>query len=132
MPAVHEPHRGDGHLAALMSAGLDGLEALVTHTATGRGMTPKWVRGTRGWTRKDWEAAAGRLRERGLLVEAGELTEQGLALRQEIERETDRLDRAPYEHLGADGFARLTELGAGFAQAALTAGAFPADLFGKR
>ncbi len=125
-------HRGDGHLAALMSAGLDGLEALVTHTATGRGMTPQWVRDTRGWTVADWDAAAGRLRERGLLDESGELTEQGLALRVGIERDTDRLDRAPYEHLGAEGVARLTELGTGFARAALAAGAFPADLVGER
>jgi hypothetical protein len=125
-------HRGDGHLAALMSAGLDGLEAVVTHTATGKGMTPKWVFGTRGWTQEDWDAAVGRLRKRGLLDEAGELTEQGVALREGIERETDRLDRAPYEHLGADGVARLTALGTGFVRAALAAGAFPTDLLGKR
>ncbi|MDG9708712.1 SCO6745 family protein [Streptomyces sp. DH10] len=125
-------HRGDGHLAVLMSAGLDGLEAMVTHTATGKGMAPKWVFGSRGWTQEDWDAAAGRLRERGLLDAAGELTERGVALREEIEQETDRLDRAPYEHLGAEGVARLTELGAAFAQAALAAGAFPADLLGKR
>ncbi|MFI5674138.1 SCO6745 family protein [Streptomyces cellulosae] len=125
-------HRGDGHLAVLMSAGLDGLEALVTHTATGRGMTPKWVFATRGWSQEDWDAAVGRLRERGLLEEDGELTERGVALREEIEQETDRLDRAPYDHLGPDGVARLTELGTAFARAALTAGAFPADLLGKR
>jgi len=125
-------HRGDGHLAVLLSAELDGLEALVTHTATGKGMTPKWVSDTRGWSREEWDAAVGRLRGRGLLDEDGELSERGLALREEIERETDRLDRAPYEHLGADGVARLTELGAGFTRAALTAGAFPADLLGKR
>ncbi|MFI7014663.1 hypothetical protein [Streptomyces sp. NPDC050164] len=125
-------HRGDGHLAVLMSAGLDGLEAMVTHTATGKGMTPKWVFRTRGWSQKDWDAAAGRLRERGLLDTAGELTERGVALREEIEQETDRLDLAPYEHLGAEEVARLTELGAVFAQAALTAGAYPADLLGKR
>ncbi|KDN72625.1 SalK [Streptomyces olindensis] len=124
-------HRGDGHLAALMSAGLDGLEALVTHTATGKGMTPKWVFGTRGWTQEEWDAARDRLRERGLLDGAGELTERGAALRQEIENETDRLDRAPYEHLGPQGVARLTELGGAFARAALMAGAFPADLIGK-
>ncbi len=124
-------HRGDGHLAALMSAGLDGLEALVTHTATGKGMTPKWVFGTRGWTQEEWDAARDRLRERGLLDGAGELTERGAALRQEIENETDRLDRAPYDHLGPQGVARLTELGGAFARAALMAGAFPADLIGK-
>ena len=47
-------HRGDGHLAALLDAGLDGLEALVSHTATGKGMAPKWVLRTRGWTPEDW------------------------------------------------------------------------------
>ncbi|MFF5140329.1 hypothetical protein ACFY6U_11525 [Streptomyces sp. NPDC013157] len=124
-------HRGDGHLAALLAAGLDGLEAVVTHTATGKGMAPKWVFATRGWSQDDWDAAVERLRERGLLDAAGELTEAGVALRAEIETETDRLDRAPYEHLGADGVTRLTELAAGFARAAVAAGAFPADLLGK-
>ncbi|MFJ9102338.1 hypothetical protein ACIRJM_28120 [Streptomyces sp. NPDC102405] len=125
-------HRGDGHLAALMSAKLDGLEALVTHTATGRGMTPSWVFTTRGWTRQEWDAAVGRLRERGLLEADGELTERGVALREEIEAETDRLDRAPYEHLGAEDVRRLTELATGFARTAMSAGAYPADLIGKR
>ncbi|AZQ38942.1 hypothetical protein EJ357_40465 [Streptomyces cyaneochromogenes] len=124
-------HRGDGHLAVLVSAGLDGLEAVVTHTATGKGMTPKWVCATRGWTREDWDAASGRLRERGLVDGAGGLTPQGVALREEIESETDRLDRAPYEQLGMEGVARLTELGAGFARAVAAAGAFPGDLIGK-
>ncbi|MEV5436990.1 hypothetical protein AB0K80_13315 [Streptomyces sp. NPDC052682] len=125
-------HRGDGHLTVLVSAGLDGLEALVTHTATGKGMTPKWVFGTRGWTEQEWDAAVARLRDRGLLDGDAELTEKGAALREEIEQETDRLDRAPYEHLGPDGVARLTELASTFARVALTAGAFPADLLGKR
>jgi hypothetical protein len=125
-------HRGDGHLAALMSAELDGLEALVTHTATGRGMTPSWVFTTRGWTQQEWDAAVERLRERGLLDADGELTERGTALREEIEAETDRLDRAPYERLGAEGVRRLTELAIGFARTAAAAGAYPADLIGKR
>ncbi|MFE7273518.1 hypothetical protein [Streptomyces sp. NPDC057623] len=124
-------HRGDGHLAVLMAAGLDGLDAVVTHTATGKGMTPKWVFTTRGWSQEDWEAASGRLRERGLLEDSGDLTPEGVALREEIESETDRLDQAPYEHLGAEGVAQLTELGAEFARAAVAAGAFPADLIGK-
>ncbi|MEG3630248.1 SCO6745 family protein [Streptomyces poriticola] len=125
-------HRGDGHLAVLTAAGLDGLEAVVSHTATGRGMTPRWACGTRGWSREDWEAAAVRLRDRGLLDGDGELTEAGAALREEIERETDRLDTAPYDHLGEQGVARLTELGSAFARSAAAGGAFPADLVGKR
>ncbi|MDI3420687.1 SCO6745 family protein [Streptomyces luteolus] len=124
-------HRGDGHLAALLDAGLDPVEALVSHTATGKGMAPKWILATRGWTQDDWDAAAHRLRERGLLGADGELTEAGVALRAGIEDATDRLDAAPYEHLGAEGVERLTELATGFVGTALAAGAFPADLLGK-
>ncbi|MDB1089772.1 hypothetical protein PJ985_19640 [Streptomyces sp. ACA25] len=124
-------HRGDGHLAVLLRERLDPLEALVSHTASGHGMTPSWVLTTRGWTQQDWAGAQDRLRRRGLLAADGELTEDGMALRKEIEHETDRLDLAPYEHLGADGVQRLTELAGAFALRAAEAGAFPADLFGK-
>ncbi|MFI8828312.1 hypothetical protein [Streptomyces sp. NPDC053431] len=124
-------HRGDGHLTALLGAGLDPVEALASHTATGKGMAPRWVLGTRGWGRADWDAAQERLRERGLLDAEGELTAEGVALREALEDETDRLDAAPYEHLGADGVARLTELARGFLVAAVGAGAFPGDLTGK-
>ncbi|MDN3297165.1 hypothetical protein QWM81_24585 [Streptomyces ficellus] len=124
-------HRGDAHLAALLAAGLDPLEALVSHTATGKGMAPRWILATRGWRRADWDAAAGRLRERGLLDERGELTSRGSALRAELEGHTDRLDAAPYEHLGAAGVERLTELARGFVGTAVAAGAFPQDLTGK-
>jgi hypothetical protein len=124
-------HRGDGHLAVLLAAELDPLEALATHTATGKGMAPKWVLATRGWSREEWDAACGRLRERGLLGADGELTEAGSALRKEIEAETDRLDRAPYEHLGAAGVERLTELAGALLSTALAAGAFPEGMVGK-
>ncbi|MFG2717817.1 hypothetical protein ACGFW5_05850 [Streptomyces sp. NPDC048416] len=124
-------HRGDGHLTALLDLGLDPLEALVSHTATGKGMAPRWVIATRGWQESDWDAAAGRLRERGLLDAEGELTEAGVALRAELENRTDRLDLAPYEHLGDQGVARLTELAREFLTTAALAGGFPADLVGK-
>ncbi|MDX3855556.1 SCO6745 family protein [Streptomyces sp. AK02-01A] len=125
-------HRGDGHLIALTAAGLDPVEALASHTASGRGMSPKWILASRGWTAEEWEAARERLRARGLLDADSELTPAGTELRTALEDETDRLDRAPYEHLGAAGVARLTELAGGFARAAQAAGAFPADLIGKR
>ncbi|MEV7107301.1 SCO6745 family protein [Streptomyces atroolivaceus] len=124
-------HRGDGHLAALLGAGLDPLEALVSHTATGKGMAPRWILATRGWRRADWDAAVERLRDRGVLDGEGELTDAGTALRAELEAATDRMDAAPYEHLGAEGVERLTELGRGFLFAAAAAGAFPEDLVGK-
>src|SRR5437763_2964814 len=34
-------YRGDGHLTALLRADLSGLEALLSHTANGRGVRPK-------------------------------------------------------------------------------------------
>ncbi|MFB7916876.1 hypothetical protein [Streptomyces sp. NPDC056061] len=124
-------HRGDGHLAALLSAGLDPVEALVSHTATGKGMNPRWLLSTRGWEQSDWDEAEDRLRERGILDGGGELTEAGAALRAELEDATDRMDRAPYEHLGAQGVARLTELSRGFLMTAGAAGAFPDGLTGR-
>jgi hypothetical protein len=124
-------HRGDAHIAVLLSAGLDPLEALVSHTASGRGMAPKWVLATRGYNQQDWTAAQERLRERGLLDAGNELTDEGTALRKKLEHDTDRLDGAPYEQLGEAGVARLTELAGGFAASAAQAGAFPEDLFGK-
>ncbi|WP_405713604.1 hypothetical protein OG264_31270 [Streptomyces xanthophaeus] len=124
-------HRGDGHLAALLIVGLDPLEALVSHSATGRGMTSKWIKGMRGWEQSDLEAAVDRLRSRGILDAERELTEEGKAVRERLEADTDRLDAAPYEHLGAEGLARLHALGGGFVMKAVAAGAFPADLFGK-
>ncbi|MDX3232439.1 SCO6745 family protein [Streptomyces sp. ME19-01-6] len=125
-------HRGDGHLMTLLGAGLDPVEALASHTASGRGMSPKWILRSRGWSAEEWAAAQERLRERGLLAADGELTPAGTELRKALEDETDRLDRAPYEHLGAAGVARLTELAGAFTQTAIEAGGFPADLIGKR
>ncbi|MYW34991.1 hypothetical protein GT040_38365, partial [Streptomyces sp. SID2119] len=113
--------------------GLDPVESLVSHTATGKGMAIRWILSSRGWRRTDWEAASGRLRERGLLA-AGEelaLTDAGTALRAEVEEATDRMDRAPYEHLGAEGVERLTELGRGFLFTAAANGAFPAEATGR-
>jgi hypothetical protein len=86
---------------------------------------------TRGWSQEEWTEAQERLRARGLLDAEGELTEAGVQLRKDLEYTTDRLDRAPYEHLGAEGVARLTDLAAGFATTAMNAGAFPASMFGK-
>ncbi|MFT2016613.1 SCO6745 family protein [Streptomyces sp. 796.1] len=125
-------HRGDGHLALLVDAELDGLESVVSHSASDHGMNPEWARKMRGWSEEEWAAAEDRLRERGLLAADGTLTEAGSELRKDLEHQTDRLDRAPYEHLGAAGVERLTELASTFAATLVAAGAFPADLFPKR
>ncbi|MET7683306.1 hypothetical protein [Streptomyces sp. NPDC005423] len=124
-------HRGDGHLAALAVAGLSGIEALVLHNATGTAPTSALFMRTRGWSARQWDTARDRLRERGLLDGAGDLTRAGAALRGETEVLTDRLDAAPYDHLGPAATARLTELAGGFSRTLRAAGAFPAVHFGK-
>ncbi|WP_165988792.1 SCO6745 family protein [Streptomyces sp. YIM 98790] len=129
---VLREHRGDGHLAVLLREGLDPVEALVSHGASGHGMTRDHALETRGWTAEDWAGAQRRLRARGLLDTDGRLTEDGLALRKEIENETDRLDRAPYEHLGPAGVQRLTELAGGWAMTVLRSGIFPAGIVAGR
>ncbi|MFG1644630.1 hypothetical protein ACGFMK_30465 [Amycolatopsis sp. NPDC049252] len=124
-------HRGDGHVAALAVAGLSGIEAIVLHNATGTTVTSALLKQTRGWSDAQWAAARDGLRERGLLDEAGELTEAGTTLRADAEALTERLDAAPYDHLGPAATARLTELAAGFTAALRSAGAYPAAVFGK-
>ncbi len=104
-------HRGDGHVAALMLEGLDPVEALVTHAASGLLKLPvKLLQGTRGWTDEEWAAGKARLAERGLLDADGSLTADGHAQRDRIEAQTTQASLQPLEAIGDDGVARLTEL----------------------
>jgi hypothetical protein len=105
-------HRGDGHIAALVLADLDGLEALLTHLGLGdgTGMPEKMARATRGWTDEDWEGGLERLRERGLIDADNHCTEAGRALRATIEAQTDAAAAAAYRHLGSQRTERLREL----------------------
>jgi hypothetical protein len=121
-------HRGDGHIAALLHADLNGLEALITHTATGRGFTPPAAKATRGWRDEEWDAECAALVERGLLDENG-LTAEGKDLRARVEAETDVLSADPWLLLGAERTARVVELGKGFARALVAGGAFSAEVF---
>ncbi|HEY2204436.1 MAG TPA: hypothetical protein VGH99_08175 [Pseudonocardia sp.] len=123
--SVLREHRGDGHVAALVDAGLSGPEALVTHTATGNGFLPEFARTRRGWTEAEWDATVAELRGRGLLDDAGGLTERGRELRTGLEDATDRLAAGPWSALGEAGTERLGELGGPLVRALLDAGCFP-------
>jgi hypothetical protein len=124
-------HRGDGHVLSLVRHGLSGLEALVTHTLTGRGFTRTAAQATRGWSDEEWAATEDRLAERRLVAD-GALTEDGAALRAAIEQETDVLSAAPFEHLGTERTERVAELGGGLAQRVVGNGAFPAGVLARR
>lgn len=127
--SILREHRGDGHVAQLVAAGLDGCEALVSYTATGRGFVPGFAMTSRGWSQEQWDAAAGRLRSRGLLDAGGALTAEGTALRKRVEDATNRSGAAPWSHLGAGGAARLGDLGGRLVRALLAAGCFPEGIF---
>ena len=123
-------HRGDGHVAVLLHAGLTGLEALITHSATGRGFTEVAAKATRGWKDEEWSAACAALADRGLLDDAG-LTAEGEELRARIEVQTDALAADPWLSLGAERTARVVELGKGLSRRLAEAGAFGQGIFGR-
>ncbi|MCC5952588.1 MAG: hypothetical protein JJU45_10890 [Acidimicrobiia bacterium] len=117
--------RGDGHLAALVVAGLDGPEALVTHEAAGEAaLPPGLLQATRGWSDDEWSAARDRLRAKGLLTDEGRLTPDGADLRAEVEEHTDRVALAPWETLGAEGTERLRGLVRPWSKAIVASGVF--------
>ncbi|MFC4605304.1 SCO6745 family protein [Rhodococcus kronopolitis] len=125
-------YRGDGHIVALQAAGLSGIEALITHTATGAGFTEKAALSRRGWSREQWDAASNDLRDRGLLADNGTLTELGTEIREVTEDVTDDLAFAPWAELGDAGLDRLTELLTPMRAAIVDAGTYPPNLFGPR
>jgi hypothetical protein len=105
-------HRGDGHVAALTAAGLDGCEALVLFAAS-TGIEESLFLASRGWSDPSWASARRRLEQRGLIGD-GSLTGDGVALRASIESLTDQLAEAPWAALAAadgpavaDGLATL-------------------------
>jgi hypothetical protein len=99
-------HRGDGHIAALVTEGITGLQAHVLQSASGH-MPQEVLRRARiGWTDEDWTGAADALRDRGLLT-AGPglaLTPAGRTLLDSVEASTD-------ERAWSGGLAALGEHG---------------------
>lgn len=99
-------HRGDGHIAAMVTEGITGLQAHLLQVADGR-FPEALIRQARGWPDEDWDAAAEALRGRGLLTPdpSPALTDAGRAVLEAIEAHTD--DRA-----WTGGLAMLGEHGA--------------------
>jgi hypothetical protein len=101
-------HRGDGHFAAVLAAGLDGCEVLVLRC--GLDMDRGIMQPIRGWSDEQWDAAQARLVDRGLLDADGAITEAGRDLRVTVERATDRAAERPWALLGHAGVAELAEV----------------------
>lgn len=85
--AMLREYRGDGHVGACVSAGLDGLEANML-TELWVGWTLSSYTATRAWSPETMDAAADRLRARGL-IEGDTLSDAGRAFRAALEDTTD-------------------------------------------
>ncbi len=119
-------HRGDGHVAVLTAAGLDPVEATVLDGIwSGRSA---FLHQTRGWTEDELGAAADRLTERGWLDGDGHLTDEGRAVREEVESRTDLAALEGWRAVGREDAERLAELLAPLCAAALDAELLPDGL----
>jgi hypothetical protein len=117
-------HRGDGHIAALLTAGLDGCEVLVSFAAVGA--APVEVFASRQWSADEWAAARARLVERGWVDADGNATAAGKEGREAVERVTDELAAAPWQAIGpATG--RLAQLVMPVTMAIIQSGLLPAQ-----
>jgi hypothetical protein len=133
---VLREQRGDGHVAALLTAGLDPAEALVLFAADSD-LDGSWLRQRRGWSEGEWAAAVQRLVARDLFIDesagSGGLTTAGRALRDDVEARTDSLADAPWAAAGAARAERLVELVAPFVAAVLAGDGFlPVNPMGLR
>src|SRR5690349_1158691 len=108
---VLREHRGDGHVAALLVAGLDGCESLVWRSSL---IEPADAKATlqpaRGWTDDDWSAAADRLASRGWLTADGRASDKARQAYVDAEATTDRLASRPWDRLGEKDTERCREL----------------------
>ncbi|MEV5001826.1 SCO6745 family protein [Nocardioides sp. LML1-1-1.1] len=100
-------HRGDGHIAALVTEQVGGLEAHVL-SALDAGIFPAESFGRiHHLPRRVLAELMAGLRARGLVDAEGRFTPAGRAVKDRIEARTDDLAQAPYDGLGK---ARLAEL----------------------
>ncbi len=117
-------HRGDGHLAACATAGLDSVEMTVL-TELWLGMPSGSYLATRGFGSDALAAALARLTARGSVAE-GVLTGEGRRLRDEIEARTDAAAAPVVAALG-DRLDEVVESAERWSRQIIDARAFPAD-----
>ncbi|WP_344778330.1 SCO6745 family protein [Nocardioides panacisoli] len=91
-------HRGDGHVATLLAAGIGGRAAHVFH-AIASGTPADTYAAARHLGPDEWDALVAGLRERGYVDDAGTLTDAGRAAKRDVEDRTDAAAWSAYEQL---------------------------------
>jgi hypothetical protein len=92
--------RGDTHWALIVAAGLSGVQAGLLHDAW-MGYPGEWIPRSRGADDDGIATALADLERRGLATD-GRVNDAGIALRQQIEDDTDRIAEIPWRAYGAD------------------------------
>ncbi len=117
-------HRGDGHVAALVAAGIGGREANVLQAAAGN--VPRDVFAVaRHYDDAEWDGVSTRLIERGLIGPDGKLTAQGKDVRDDVEDRTDRIALTAYDTLDDEQLLKLLDALAPLARAVIATGDIP-------
>ncbi|WP_435769855.1 SCO6745 family protein [Nocardioides sp. SYSU DS0651] len=119
-------HRGDGHVAALLAAGIGGRESHVLH-ATAAGVPRPVYDVARDFTDEEWSACRARLVERGLLADDGALTDAGTEVKAAVEARTDELAAPALAALSPAELAELEALLRPITAAVVRAGDIPLD-----
>ena len=94
-------HRGDGHIAALMTEGVGGLEAHVLFALDMNMPAAKFGR-IHHLPPGQLAAVIDGMRDRNLIGDDGWLSEPGRAVKQRVEALTDDLAARPYQSLEPD------------------------------
>jgi hypothetical protein len=101
-------HRGDGHVAALTAAGIDGREANVLQSAAGT-VPRELFAVARHYDDAEWDNISARLVGRGLLDRDGKLTPQGQAIRADVEDRTDAVALSAFNALDDEQLQQLID-----------------------
>jgi hypothetical protein len=99
-------HRGDGHVAALVTMGVGGTEAHVLH-ALAEGMPAEQFGRVSHLPHAQLAAVIDRMRSRGLVGDDGWLTPAGRQVKDRVETLTDELAAPAYDTLEPDELERL-------------------------
>ena len=101
-------HRGDGHVAALVTTGLEPVEVVAWRCRVDQ--SREFHQPARGWTDEQWTAAEQRLVDKGWLTADLSPTPYATETFRVVEEATDRAASGPWRALGAERTARLREL----------------------
>ncbi len=118
-------HRGDGHVAALVAAGISGRESNVFHTAASA-VSEEFMKRSRHYDDDEWDACRQSLADRGLLDSDGSLTPDGRDLKSQLESTTDALALRVFDGLDDDDLQALFSALTPVARTVIAAGDVPA------